>query len=79
MRLYRHLACIHLRPNRTRSISEFPDTVGDAYLSNLVPRTNKFFFAWNSPRRSPHLPMGFKQVREDPLTGDNNCACCIHY
>jgi hypothetical protein len=74
--LFRAHPSSHARAHTTcsRSISEFPDAVGDAYLSNLVPRSSKFFFAWNSPRRSPHLPANFKQVREDPLTGDNNCA-----
>jgi hypothetical protein len=54
------------------AISEFPDAVSDAYLKALAGRAAHAFFAWNSPRRSPFLPAGYKEWVEDPLTGDHN-------
>ena len=54
------------------ALSVLPDAVSDAYLKALAGRAEHSFFAWNSPRRSPHLPEGYKEWKEDPLTGDHN-------
>ena len=55
----------------TYSISEFDRETSDAYISNLIPKVNKYFFAWNSRHRNPLLSLA-KEVPEDPQTGAIN-------
>jgi hypothetical protein len=53
-------------------VSELLPEACDAYLANLVPQCDGLWMVWNSPRRSPFLPLGFLEEVEDPLTGPDN-------
>lgn len=54
------------------AVSEFEPSLGRAYLSHLVPKTQGGFFAWNSQLETDLLPSHRVEESEIPLTGPHN-------